>query len=274
MRFSHFLTLGFAGLGLLSLASCASSSRNKDIAYVEQPVEKLYSNALEEIDRRKWERAAKRFDEVERQHPYTVWARRSMLMAAFSYYQANQYPEAISAAEQFIALYPGNASTPYAYYLIAICYYEQIVDVGRDQATTRRAMSALEQVVNRYPNTDYAKDARFKIDMTRDHLAGKDMEVGRWYLRQKYYLAAINRFRRVVDEYQTTTHTPEALYRLVAAYLALGVVGEARENAAVLGYNYPGSWWYEKTYNLFKEHGLLDQVSDLPGTGEQLKKES
>lgn len=243
----------------LTLAACGGR-QTTELAYVETPVERLYNAGFEAMERRRYTEAAQFFDEVERQHPFSEWARRSMLMAAYANYEARLYSEAISDAERFIALHPGSSSAPYAYYLIAVSHYEQIYDVGRDQSTTQLAMDALEQVVRRFPETPYAQDARLKLDMTRDHLAGKEMSVGRWYLRNGYYLAAINRFQTVVREYQTTSHTPEALHRLVESYVALGVDEEARQVASVLGYNFPGSDWYSDTYDLMTARGVA-----LPG---------
>ncbi len=243
----------------LTVAACGGG-RTAELAYVETPVERLYNEGFDRMQNRRYTEAAQFFDEVERQHPFSEWARRSMLMAAYANYEARLYSEAISDAERFIALHPGSSSAPYAYYLIAICHYEQIYDVGRDQSTTQLAMDALEQVVRRFPETPYAQDARLKLDMTRDHLAGKEMSVGRWYLRNGYYLAAINRFQTVVRDYQTTSHTPEALHRLVESYVALGVDEEARQVASVLGYNFPGSDWYQDTYELMTARGVA-----LPG---------
>ncbi|MCP2671602.1 outer membrane protein assembly factor BamD [Maricaulaceae bacterium EIL42A08] len=249
-----------AALSLLALTVAACGSRqDAQLTYVETPVEALYNRGFEALERNRYNEAAAFFDEVERQHPFSEWARRSMLMAAFSNYEARLYSEAISDAERFIALHPGSSSAPYAYYLIALCHYEQIYDVGRDQSTTQQAMESLQQVVRRYPETPYARDARLKLDMTRDHLAGKEMSVGRWYLRNGYYLAAINRFQTVVRDYETTSHTPEALHRLVESYVALGIDEEARQVASVLGYNFPGSEWYQDTYTLMTERGV-----DLP----------
>lgn len=250
-------------LSILALSACNNTDdRRAQLAYVESPVEGLYNNAFESMERKRYDRAAAFFDEVERQHPFSEWARRSMVMAAYANYRANRYEEAISDAERFIALHPGSQNAPYAYYLIAISHYEQIYDVGRDQGTTRLALEALEQVVRRYPDTPYASDARLKIDMTRDHLAGKEMSVGRWYLRNGYYLAAVNRFQNVVRDYQTTSHTPEALHRLVEAYVSLGVDEEARQIAAVLGYNFPGSEWYEDSYTLLTQRGIAIPGAD------------
>jgi outer membrane protein assembly factor BamD len=242
------------------LAGCSTNRPDTAVAYVERPAESIYADAFRSMDRNQYDVAAAQFDEVERQHPYSEWARRSMLMAAFANYQSNNYEEAISDAERFISLHPGNRNAAYAYYLVAICYFEQIMDVGRDQAATRQALDALEQVVRRFPESRYATDARLKIDMTRDHLAGKEMSVGRWYLRRNYHLAAINRFHTVIEEYGTTSHVPEALHRLVEAYVALGVDEEARQVASVLGYNFPGSEWYEDSYDLLTREGITLEV--------------
>lgn len=240
---------------LVALSACAGRDE-PELQYVEQPVEMLYNEGFRYLERREFDRAAAFFDEVERQHPFSEWARRAMLMAAFANYQANRYDEAISDAERFIALHPGNASAPYAYYLIALSHYERIYDVGRDQSTTRNALDALQQVVRRYPDTPYAQDARIKIEMTQDHLAGKEMDVGRWYMRNGYYLAAINRYQNVLRDYPRTSHVPEALHRLVESYVALGIDTEARQVASVLGYNFPGSDWYQDSYDLLTSRGI------------------
>lgn len=242
---------------VLALSACGSSGGKEKFAYVERPVEQLYSAATRELERRRYDRAIAFFEEVERQHPYSSWARRSMLMKAFAYYQGNDYDEAIDAVDQFVALHPGNKDAAYAFYLKAMCYYERIRDVGRDQEFTDNAVAALTDVIRRFPDTEYAIDARLKLDLTYDHLAGKEMYVGRFYLRENKHIAAINRFKRVVDEYQTTSHAPEALHRLVEAYMELGIVNEARAAAAVLGYNYPGSRWYRDSYRLFEDRNVL-----------------
>ncbi|MFZ5931598.1 MAG: outer membrane protein assembly factor BamD [Pseudomonadota bacterium] len=233
----------------LAVTGCAGMGA-KDAKYIERPVEEIYNTALKELQKGRYFQAAEQFDEVERQHPYSVWARRSMLMAAYSNYQINEYDKAILAAQRFISLHPGNRDVVYAYYLVAISYYEQISDVGRDQKITAEALRALTEVVRRFPTSDYARDARLKIDLTNDHLAGKEMEIGRYYLKQHEYLAAINRFRIVVESFQTTSHVPEALHRLTESYVALGIIDEAQSAAAVLGYNYPGSDWYQDSYSL------------------------
>ena len=252
----------------LALAACSGNKKNKPrLAYEERPVELLYSTGADRLDRRQWNQAVNYFQEVERQHPYSEWSRRSILMQAFAHYQGNDYAEAVADADRFIQLYPGNPTAAYAHYIKAICYFEQIVDVNRDQAATAQALDALRDVVQRYPRTEYAADARLKIDMVNDQLAGKEMTIGRWYLRQGDTLAATNRFRTVVDRYQTTSHTPEALYRLVESYLTLGLMEEARRNGAVLGYNYPGDPWYGDAYKLLTSKGLKPAVEPKGGGG-------
>lgn len=245
---ANWLKKTVLGMALISVAAC-SSGDNED-RYVARDVEVLYNLGQDNLKKRNFKLAALAFDEVERQHPYSVWARRAQLMAAYSHYQSNSYDDAVLAAERFLQLHPGNRSAPYAYYLIALCHYEQISDVGRDQSQTLKAQNSLVEVVRRYPNTEYARDAALKLDLTLDHLAGKDMEVGRFYMKRQEYLSASIRFRNVVEQYQTTSHAPEALHRLVEAYLALGIYDEAKMAAAVLGHNYPGSKWYRYSYDL------------------------
>ncbi len=235
----------------LALGVGACESTDEEV-YVEQPVEELYTAAHNAMLAGEYITAAKGFDEVERQHPYSTWATRAQIMAAFCYYQDNDYDQAIIAAQRFTELHPGHEDTPYAYYLTAVSYYEQISDVGRDQNATLLALDSLEEVTRRYPATPYAKDAKLKLDLARDHLAGKDMEVGRFYMKRGEYIAAIGRFRRVIERYQTTSHTPEALHRLTEAYLAVGLRDEAQTAAAVLGHNFPSSAWYRDSYALLE----------------------
>ncbi|MBI4184768.1 MAG: outer membrane protein assembly factor BamD [Proteobacteria bacterium] len=234
------------------LAGCAGS---QEAPYVERSVEQLYNEAMDALKTKKYKTAAERFEEVDRQHPYSVWATRAQFMAAYANYMRNEYDDAIIALDRFIQLHPGSEHIDYAYYLKGLSLYEQVTDVGRDQKMTELALDAFQEVINRFPDTTYARDARLKIDLLNDHLAGKEMEVGRFYLSQGNLLAAITRFRRVVDRYQTTTHAPEALHRLTEGYLALGLTEEARKTAAVLGYNYPGSEWYSDSYALLVEGG-------------------
>lgn len=247
------LRAGFAALALLAVLGACSST---DDAYVERPVEELYNTAHDELDRGNFIPAARAFEEVERQHPYSPWATRAQVMAIYAFFEAQAYEEAIAAARRFIDLHPGDRDVPYAHYLIAMSYYERISDVGRDQLMTHEALEAFEELARRFPGSDYARDGRLKADLARDHLAGKEMEIGRYYLRRGQHVAAINRFRSVVENYQTTTHVPEALHRLTEAYLALGVASEAQASAAVLGYNFPGSRWYERSYALLQGRDL------------------
>lgn len=242
----------------LALTACGGNKRD-EIAYVERPVETIYNDALRSLDRSNWDLAAAQFDEVQRQHPYSAWAQRAMLMSAYAHYRSRSYDKAVSAAQDYISLHPGGDGAPYAYYLIGICQFDQIIDVGRDQARSDLALASLNEVIARYPGSDYARDAELKNDMVKDQLAGKEMEVGRYYLQRGEHLAAINRFKKVVTDYQQTTHTPEALHRLVESYISIGLMGQAQQTAAVLGHNYPGSDWYADSYALMQGQGV-----DLP----------
>ena len=255
--FSRPLALVAAAAVLVPLAGCGTLGLNRtaaDTRYVARDVNTLYNAGFQRLQNRQYQQAALIFDEVERQHPYSIWARRAQLMSAFSYYAADDHTKSIESARRFLSIHPGNRDAPYALYLIALNYYEQISDVSRDQGITRQALDALGEVVRRYPGTPYADDARLKIDLVRDHLAGKEMEVGRFYQRRAEWLASTVRFRNVIEQYQTTSHTPEALMRLTESYLALGVPGEARRSAAVLSANYPNTEWYERAYNLIQRH--------------------
>jgi outer membrane protein assembly factor BamD len=250
------LTLAAAAVALSACAGHRRAPPKPDLAYQERPVELLYSTGADKLDHHQWTEAMRYFDEVERQHPYSEWARRSILMTAFAQYEAEKYDDAVATSDRFISLYPGNPSTAYAFYLKAVCYFEEINDIGRDQAATEQALAGLREVIKRYPTSEYAVDAKIKLDLVYDQLAGKEMAVGRYYLRQNNPLAAIGRFKAVIDRYQTTSHTPEALYRLVAAYLQLGLKDEAAHDGAVLGYNFPGDRWYTEAYNLLTSKGL------------------
>lgn len=236
---------------VIPLAGCAHGNKNKlDTAYVARDVSSLYTAAKKSMDEGDYEQSAKLFDEVERQHPYSIWARRAQLMSAFNYYLGKKYPQAVASAQRFLTIHPGNAEAPYAQYLIGMSYYQQIDEVTRDQTMTQQASDAFGELVRRYPDTRYAADARLKMDLISDHLAGKEMEIGRFYQRSGQWLAATYRFRTVVEKYQTTTQTPEALERLVECYLALGVPEEAQKAGAVLGRNYPESYWYRQSLRL------------------------
>lgn len=219
------------------------------------PVAALYNKGLGELNDGSYKSAAKSFGEVERQFPYSSWATKALLMQAFANYQRNAYDDAINAANRFISLHPGHRDSPYAYYLVAISQYEQIADVKRDQSKTQEALEALENVSRRFPESPYAADAAKKAAIARDHLAAKEMAVGRYYVKKGSYLAGINRFKKVVSDYQTSTQVPEALYRLTEAYMALGVSSEAQTAAAVLGHNYPNSDWYKDAYTLVSSDG-------------------
>jgi outer membrane protein assembly factor BamD len=250
LKFPRSALLLVACAAVLPLTGCAHGKAKSDTAYVARDVSSLYGSAKRSMDRGDYEQAAKLFDEVERQHPYSVWARRAQLMSAFNYYLAEKYTDAVSSARRFVTIHPGNAEAPYAQYLIAMSYYQQIPDVNRDQTTTQSASDAFGELIRRYPDTRYAADARLKLDLINDHLAGKEMEVGRYYERSGQWLAAAYRFRSVIDNYQTSSHTPEALERLVEVNLALGLPDEARKSGAVLGANYPESYWYKQSLRL------------------------
>ena len=228
-------------LTFVLISGCGS----QELAYRDLPVEQLYVEAQKYSDRGQWRFSAIAFDEVERQHPYSIWARRAQLMSTYSYYMANSYEDSILAAQRYLALHPGNKNAAYARYMLALSLYEQIADVRRDQNNTEQALAAFTDVIRLHPETDYAKDARVKIELARDHLAGKEMEIGRFYQQNGDLFAAIGRFNNVIEEYQTTSHTPEALLRLTEAFLALGIVKEAKKSAEVLALNFPASEWNE-----------------------------
>ncbi len=246
---------------LLALLAGCGSSKDDSSASTKQvaPVEDLYNNGVDALNAQRYETATDQFNLVEQNYPYSSWAVNAQLMQGYTQYLRNKYTDAISTLDRFIQLHPTHRDIAYAYYLRALCYYEQIADIQRDQRGTEQAMNALQEVVNRFPDSSYARDARLKIDLCRDHLAGKEMEIGRWYQSQHLYEAAIGRFQRVVDDYQTTNHVPEALLRLTEVYLKLGLKDEAKRTAAVLGYNYPGSGWYEESYADLFDNGLVQQ---------------
>ena len=237
------------------LAACGGKDDNAQIAPAA-PVEQLYNNGVDALNARRFATAGDQFAAVEQNYPYSSWAVNAQLMSGYSAYLQNKYTDAIGTLDRFIQLHPAHRDIAYAYYLRSLCYYEQIADIQRDQKGTEQAMNALQEVVNRFPDTTYARDARLKVDLCRDHLAGKEMEIGRFYQKQHLYEAAIGRFQRVVDDFQTTNHVPEALHRLTEIYLALGLKEQARKTASVLGYNYPGSQWYEDSYSQMVDDGL------------------
>lgn len=238
---------------------------------MEKSAEELFDSAQEAFNEKNYQQATNLFNEVERQHPYSQWATKAQLMSAYASYEDDRYHEAILSLDRFIELHPGHEEIDYAYYLKALSYYEQISDVARDQEMTKQAMEALDALILRFPESQYARDAKLKRDLTLDHLAGKEMEIGRYYLNRGQVNAAINRFRTVIKEYQTTTHTPEALHRLVESYMMLGLKAEATRVAAVLGHNYPGSKWYEYSYDIldpalrqqvFEDRSFVDRTID------------
>ena len=238
---------------LVPLAACTS---DKDLQLPDDPADKLYNEGLYLLQNKKDAKAAaKKFEEVDRQHPYSDWARKSLIMQAYAYYEAREYDESISAAKRYVTLHPGSGDAAYAQFLIASSYFEEIPDITRDQGRTEKAMQALEEVARKYPTTEYAGSAKKKIEVARDQLAGKEMLIGRWYLDRKDYTGAINRFKTVVTQYQTTRHVEEALMRLTESYMALGIVPEAQTAAAVLGHNFPDSPWYKDAYNLVRGGG-------------------
>lgn len=245
MKYGNSILLVIAGL--LVLSACGSK-KETDKDKQPESAEKLYNNAISKLDDKDYKEAITAFEEVERQHSYSPWALQAEIMAAYAAYRNQQYDSAVMSLDRFVKQHPNNSNTPYAFYLKAMCYYIQITDVGRDQKVTTEAQKALGEVIKRFPESEYARDARIKLDLVSDHLAGKEMEIGRYYEKHEEYLAAINRFRIVVEKYQTTSHTPEALHRLVECYLKLGVTDQAQKYAAVLGYNYPSNSWYKDSY--------------------------
>jgi outer membrane protein assembly factor BamD len=250
------LAVVLAPLGACSTVSDFFASKDDD-NYVEEPADKLYNDALFLLnDKRDFKSAAKKFEEVDRQHPYSDWARKSLIMSAFAYYEGGDYDESITAAKRYVTLHPGSQDAAYAQFLIGSSYFDRIPDISRDQDRTEKAVAELQEVVRKFPDTEYAIAAKKKIEIARDQLAGKEVDVGRWYMQKKDYTGAINRFKVVVTRYQTTRHVEEALMRLTEAYMTLGIVDEAQTSAAVLGHNFPDSPWYQDAYNLVKARGL------------------
>ncbi len=244
----------------INLAACAGKKKSDDEKIL--PAEELYNQGMTKLNKGSYKKAIENFEELERTYPYSKWAIKAQVMSAYSSFKNEEYTDAIITLDKFISLHPGNKDISYVYYLKAICYYEQISDIGRDQSYSIYTRNALNDVVARFPDSEYARDAQIKLDLVQDHLAGKEVEIGRFYLKNRKYISAINRFKAVVDNYQSTSHTPEALHRLVEANMALGLKDEAQKYAAVLGYNFPGSKWYEYSYRLLK--------GDIPNTEQKL----
>ena len=243
-------------LAAAALSACAWFG-DKDLPLSDDPPDRLYNEGLFLLNtKHDFKAAAKKFEEVDRQHPYSEWARKSLIMSAYAYYESRQFDEAITSAKRYVTLHPGSPDAAYAQYLIGSSYFEQIPDITRDQLGTEKALNALDEVVRKFPNTEYAASAKHKIDVAKDQLGGKEMTIGRYYQEKRDYTGAINRFKVVVTQYQTTRHVEEALMRLTEVYMTLGIVDEAQTAAAVLGHNFPDSPWYKDAYRLVKSGGL------------------
>ena len=270
-RTAPLLVLPLFLAAILALQGCSYFNKGKEETVQQEPVEIMYNKAGRKLDAGEFLEAAKAFDAVEQNYPYSQWATRSQLMAAYAHYKELKYKDALEALNRFIDLHPGDENISYAYYLKALCYYEQISDVRRDQKMTELALESLKQVKTRFPDSKYAKDAALKMDLTLDHLANKEMEIGRYYLVRKQYHAAINRFERVAEQYQTTSAVPEALHRLTESYISLGMKAEAEKSAAILAENYPDSSWYKDTYRLFNPDALPRKASTYDRTIGKIK---
>ncbi len=241
-------------IACIGMALALNGCQKKEDVYVERSVGDLYNEAMDHMADNKFKKAVKSFDEVERQHPYSLWAAKSMLMSAYANFQLREYDKAIGSLESFIQLHPGHEDIAYAYYMIAMNYYDRISSIDHDQLMTQKAEKALGELTRRYPDTDYSKDARMKMALVRDHLAGKNLDVGRYYLKTSAPLAAVPRFRKVVEHYHDTAAIEEALYRLTECYIIVGLKEEALAAAAVLGHNYPASPWYKDAYDFVSKH--------------------
>jgi len=257
-RFAAIVRVAVLGMAV-ALTACAEREVARDDLEAMSP-EAIFRIGEEELAQGRSEKAAVTFSEIERLYPYSQWSKRATMMAAFSYHNAGEYEQSRGAAQRYLDFYPADEDAAYAQFLVSLSYYDQIVDVGRDQGNTFEALQALRATIERYPDSEYAQSARLKFDLTLDHLAGQEMEIGRYYLKRGHYTAAINRFRAVVEDYQTTSHTAEALHRLVESYLSLGLADEARTAGAILGHNYRGTQWYTDSYALLTGKGL-DAVS-------------
>ena len=244
---------------ILLNVSCSSDNK-KEIEYIDREVDDIYNSAIDFLEDDKYIKASNEFDEVERQHPYSIWATRAQIMGAYAKYKTQKYDETIAAAQRYIDLHPGANDIDYAFYLISLSYYERINDVKRDQTITNQALVSFNNLINRFPNSEYTKDAKLKLDLINDHLAGKEMDIGRTYINLSNYLAAINRFKKVVESYSKTSHVPEALARLTELYLYLGIYNQAKVYAAVLGHNYPKNKWYLYSYQIIKD--LKEDISN------------
>jgi outer membrane protein assembly factor BamD len=252
-----WLAARLSALALVVAVLPACGLFGKEDVIPDDPADKLYNEGLYLLNtKHDYKQAARRFEEVDRQHPYSEWARKSLLMSAYAHYEGTQYDETVTAAKRYVTLHPGSPDAAYAQFLIASAYFDQIPDITRDQQRTEKALQALDEVVRKYPNTEYAASAKQKMEVARDQLAGKEMDTGRFYQKKRDYIAAINRFKVVITQYQTTRHVEEALARLTELYMTLGIVNEAQTAAAVLGHNFPDSQWYKESYRLVKGGGL------------------
>ena len=258
----RIVTLVLAGSVLAGCETIGSVFESEEVAIEDRSAREIFDEAEGLLSDGDPQAAAETYDEVERLFPFSQLAKRATIMSAFANFEANNFPAARSSAGRYLDLYPSDVDAPYAQYLIALSYYDNIVDVGRDQATTKNALQELTEVVQRYPESEFARDARLKIDLTNNHLAGKEMEVGRYYLKRGHHLAAVNRFRIVLERYQTTAHAPEALHRIVEANLSLGLNREAQTAAAVLGENFIGSEWYAASFALLTDRDLRPERSE------------
>jgi outer membrane protein assembly factor BamD len=250
------LRFSVVAAAILLSAACTKTADTTNAFADDQPAGTLYNEGLAYLNGGKLSDAVKSFDEVDRQHPYSEWARKALVMSAFASYRRGRYDDTVAAANRYLTLYPGSPDAAYAQFLIGSSYFHQIPDITRDQGATQKAMAALQEIVDRYPDSEYATDAKNKIIVARDQLAGKEMQVGRYYLERREYIAAINRFKFVVTEYQDTREVEEALERLTEANLAMGLAGEAQTAAAILGHNFPDSQWYKDAYKLLQTGGL------------------
>ncbi|MBB2169488.1 outer membrane protein assembly factor BamD [Gluconacetobacter aggeris] len=251
---------------ILSLAACSGDKKTiNDLESHVPPVDTLYNNGIDALRDQRYALSAAEFDVLQQNYPYSAYVANAQLMGGYAYYLQDKYPEAVQQLDRFLELHPTSPDAAYAFYLRALCYYEQVAEVQRDQQGTIEAMNALEEVITRFPQSPYARDAQLKVDLCRDHLAGKEMLVGRFYQQQRAYHSAVNRYQRVVQDFQTTNHVPEALERLVEVYLDLGLTDQARRTASVLSYNYPGSKWYRYAYDTLRSKHLLSASTPVPG---------
>ena len=253
---SHVLFLIFALISLL-FSSCSDSQNNIGIGVSEdRAAEEIFNSGERELIRRRYNDAAEKFKEVERLYPYSDWAKRALIMQVYSFHKDKEYENVVSAANRFIEFHPKDKDIPYAYYLIGLSYYDQVLAIGRDQKLTQEALKIFELIIKEYPDSEYASSSKIKFDFLKNQLASKEMEVGRYYLKRSHYVSAINRFRGIIEDFSTTSQVPEALHRLVEAYLSLGLTDEAQTAGAILGYNYKSNEWYERSFELLRSKGL------------------